>query len=826
MVRAFFFLFFLFFVQEAFAAPTLISSSQSTGPAGADDNEEELLAKVFGAKREQKDVMMEFVLSLDGEKVGDVMVMVGKTNKVFAQSVKEALGEYITEDMIKKIDTMADKNGFIPFDALNKSGFEIVFDKMSLTVDIRVPVSKKKERSIEVGSKRQEVKTNVVPATVSSFTHMRSSSSFQDGHFLRHIYVFTPSVNLLGLVLESEFSCERGKSVTNKDFKRGHTSVVYDWAERALLFQAWDVSSRSGDYCGSPSLCGFSFYKDAARETGGSLSKDISVTLLRTSKIEVYVNENVVKSKENIAPGTYTMTDIPCSYGFNDVKIKITDDTGREQFVQTEAFFDSSFVREGEFSYGGTLGKSEKIAGTVAAGFVKCGIISAVEGSCGFITNRLGRTLSVGAKNRNLLGFFEVRMAHSKYGQDPLKGKIWSISYAPPSVTVLFPISLNVFYEDSDPGFSPYLEVLQSSEERVSTGVLDSSLNQRVVRGRRQTFRSSVSMNNIWGINTGFSYGLEKHAGEKQTRSSINVSRSLQVGDWLFNNLQVNSSLEWVSAPSKSETLFVISLSVPFKAGATCSHQWRNKGGSNTSLYYSSSDNPFGCNASYSKEGAAHAYTGGASYRHARFLANVNGGKSNQSSFTGQVGVETSLAFADGSFAMTNLNAHDGGFVIAVPKGILASEEIGFMNSSARSGWLGGAVLQMGRDVSSFRLDLESLPTGVEVDKDTIVARGGYRRGAVAEVSAEGSYVAQGILLDSKKAPIGMVSGFAISRTKPGSKPILFFMNENGRFVITNLNPGKYTVSVNVEGYADFEITISESKSPFIDLGTIICKDS
>ncbi|MDR0662183.1 MAG: fimbria/pilus outer membrane usher protein [Holosporales bacterium] len=812
-------------------APVVISSSDPN----VLQNEEELLSKVFGARREVKDTLMEFNLLLDGETAGEIMVMVGKTNKVLAKSLREALTDYLTEEQLRKIDTAKDENGFVDFAILNSMNLETKFDKIRLRVEINAPISAKKKRDIAIGSKIKKEKPNVYPALVSACTNVRFSQSFygnEKTHPSHKTLLLTPFLNVAGVVLESEYSYEQEGSKKGP-FKRGRTALVYDWAEEALLFQAGDVSGHSVDYCGSPSVSGVSVYKDAARSGGESMTQNIPVSLLRESTIEVYVNNNLITTKPKVAPGTYMLNDIPCTYGFNDVKIKIIDDTGREAFLKIDTFFDSSFVQKGQCSYGIIFGRSQASSkkNMLASGFLKFGLPFAMEGSLGFSVNKIGRTLSLGTKHKNRFGLFEGRIAHSQYKEIPLqaKGKIFSCAYSSPSLTLLtIPIGFNLFYEHADPFFYSYLDTLTGLVKDAGGSNLSLDTFEKAGKeGGRSSFRSSLSFSNIFQMNVGISCGVEKNQEGTQKRFSLNISRSFQMNNAFLNNLSISGSFERLTFPGRSETIFAIYGSVPLKIGANVSHQWQNKNGTSTSLSYQPSDGGFSGNASFSRNKGAYSYTGSAHYRHARFSANINRSGSKGSSYaTTQVGIETGIVFADGAFAVTQNGANDGGFLIVRTAGALARESVKFLNSSAQSGWLGGAVLSTGRDVSSYRIDLESLPNNLEVTKDTIIAKGSYKRGTVAEISAEGSYIAQGNLLDTKRKPIALAGGFALSKTKKGGSPLLFFTNDDGRFVIAGLNPGKYKVTINVEGYADFEITIPESSAPFIDLGTIVCKDT
>ena len=83
------------------AAPTLIAE-----PASDDNQEKEadILQKIFGSRHASKDVMLEFDVVLDGEDVGQAMVLVGKQNKILVKSLKEVLSDYLNTQELNRID--------------------------------------------------------------------------------------------------------------------------------------------------------------------------------------------------------------------------------------------------------------------------------------------------------------------------------------------------------------------------------------------------------------------------------------------------------------------------------------------------------------------------------------------------------------------------------------------------------------------------------------------------------------------------------------------------------------------------------------------------
>jgi hypothetical protein len=269
-----------------------------------------------------------------------------------------------------------------------------------------------------------------------------------------------------------------------------------------------------------------------------------------------------------------------------------------------------------------------------------------------------------------------------------------------------------------------------------------------------------------------------------------------------------------------------------------------------TGYYNSSSTNGYSCalsqysqgeglgyNLSYNPQKDSNNYGASVNYDHSRFRANVNhnrtdstvrsadGSTSKYSSNSTQVGVESTLFFADGVFSIAKNNTGDGGFVIVRPTDALQDYSLKFIYNASESGLLGGAVIQTSRNqINSSKLDLRNIPDHLEVKQDTVVSEGFYKRGALMNISCEGEYVVEGFLRYEDNKPVELVSGYAVHTTDRDADPVQFFTNEEGNFIIHNLKVGTYRVKVNIKGSKEFSIKVKKTKNNIINVGTIICE--
>ena len=140
----------------------------------------------------------------------------------------------------------------------------------------------------------------------------------------------------------------------------------------------------------------------------------------------------------------------------------------------------------------------------------------------------------------------------------------------------------------------------------------------------------------------------------------------------------------------------------------------------------------------------------------------------------------------------------------------------------------GGAVLKNSRISSTVsRIDLKDIPDNIALKLDTIVSQGQYKRGFIADIQGIKSVTARGILVDSQGKILEQVTGFAINKDNTDEPPVSFFTNSLGEFSLTELKPGNYKLTINVQNTEPLELKIKETpETEELDLGTVVCKDS
>ena len=836
--------------------PLIISGGDFDLTAATITNEDDLLGKVFGNKFSKKDKLMEFEVFLDGERVGDATLLIGVSKKILVKSLKSVLGDYLLPAEIEKIEKASDKSGFISFEDLEFLKLTTNFDMFTLRLEIDVPIEMKKTRKLVVGScESYQEKPNVDSATLSGYIYARLShqQSKSEGEKTNsQTVIINPAVNLLGLLVEGEFSYKKSSSKldSNNKIRREYTTLVYDMPEHDMRFRVGDIFSNYTNYQSIPRVLGFGFSKAGKAVSLDTFNSNMQVTILRKSTIEIYVNNTLVRTTKDVAPGTYVLDDIPYTYGSNNVYVRIIDDTGREQTVSSNALMDSSFLAHGEFDYGATIGYPEADyysdgekkdrydrKNLTKAAFIKCGLFNTIEASLGIMQNSVGESTGIEIRNNSLAGLVELKCASSRYcGTDELKikGKFFDAAYTSPSLKIFdknvrFGMSMN----SSDSFFHSYMkpESLRLASDR-SENDIDQDENNNC--SKSTNIRYQTSIDDLFGACWHMGYSLSNHSGSSRKKTlSINSVKSFPLNGDMFSNCNLNCSFRQSRVNSEPWNRSLnLNLSLTLKDSTTISGNYL-KGKTNNSsfsIFRRPQDNGFGYRANIDNQPTSSRYSLNTNYNHHRFKANFAHSYSKSSESTSQntrLGFETGIFFADNAFAVGSAMPYDGGFVIVNPHNSLKGNNIRFMGNTAESGILGGALLYTSRNyITSSPLDLRDLPDNLELKHDTVIAKGFYKRGAVTEIAAEGSYVARGILKDDDGDLMNLVSGYVIHKTNKDANPAQFFTNSSGNFAISGLKSGKYDVFVNVESCEDFEIDIPESGKNVLDLGDVICKSS
>ena len=807
------------------------------------EDSEEIYRQVFGHVEQQNDMLFDTDVLVDGEKSGSAPTLIGKNCKIQAASLKDCLEEYLELEDINIIDKYKDEDGFIEFQYLNKLSLQTRLNRLTMQVEVSLPIEKKKERSLSGKRGHYQEKPNVNPANVSAVLNVQASQSFNKDRISSvntKNLVLTPYINLFGICVEGETTYQQSTGSKGR-FLRDYTTVTYDWAKADVMFRFGDIFSQTLSYQNPPRIWGFNINKDVEREKSEGISSPIRITLLKKSTIEVYSNNHLIRTRTNVAPGTYILDDISYNNGTNDIKIKIIDESGREEVLDESFFYESSYIPMGKFTFNGSYGYPE-INDSIKGRYdkknpllslsLKYGLLPSVELGAGLLKTKAGKTLAYEIRNKNIFGHFDFKFATSNYERDNtnLSGKVFHAQYISPSINLFDKtnFSFSVSIKKSDNFFRPYLAKIENNLKSY-----DFLKKEENLKGKNIILNCRASLSNIFSFNTGFSYSKKKTFDKKSTKYySFDISRGFSINtDWFSNgNLSASFSRN-IKSNKKAKKSFSIYFSLSLKNHVNLSSgysKYDNEYNSYISMSHSPENTGLNYDITAEKTKDINKVRINTNYSNSIFRGNLSHSRNNKGSSSTNVGIESALYFADGRFGVARTNFEDGGFVIVTPKKDLS--KIKFVSKDAESGFLGGgAILNNSRTYTSVsRIDLKDIPDNITLKQDTIISRGQYKRGFISDIQGIKSITACGILVDSQGKILEQITGFAINKDNTDEPPVSFFTNSDGEFFLTELRPGRYKLTINVQNTENIELEIKETNSEdeIVDLGTIICKDS
>lgn len=704
------------------------------------------------------------------------------------------------------------------------TGVNVAYDAQALALRLIMPDALRRPQRVTLANEAELVGTFDEPASFSAYLNARLSLDHvergRDRGFDEPIVFLDGAARMGDFVLESEGLWQAGAA--GRDFKRHGTRLVYDDVDSVLRWTAGDILTSAHGFQGSLPLAGISVQRSygllrplqTIRPTGRQ-----SFTLRRPSTVEVLVNGQVVR-RMRLDPGPYDLSDFPTTYGANDVKLIITDDTGNVENLSFNLFFDQDQLEAGlsEFAFYAGIKAPRSLNGVdytgdwAVSGFYRRGM-----------SDRF--TLGVNAQaeaGRSLAGLEAV----------------WAS-----------PIGI----------LAGHAAVSRTSEAWGAAGVV--------------TFQRDFPSSQGWGgrLNLTAEFwsnkftvpGAPSHDVPFKRRLGANYSQNF--GDSLYAAVDVQHSqrIDGGPDPLMIRGSFGWRLSRTFNLTGDFFHQrnvsWRGhetglrlaltvRLGDRSSLQ-ASYDSAYGTSRlSYQRSGGegVGSYSLGADLEHSSAGVNLNGNlnyTSNRaefavthfSSFGRQFGlprdartnlrVATSLAFADGTFALGR--PVQDSFAIVTGHKSLGGGEIhvdpAMGSYTASSGPLGPALKPNLSAYSDRIIAIEApeAPLGVDLGRGSFRVFPPYRSGYRLQVGSDYFITASGRFLNREGEPLSLIAGQATELAEPEREKITVFTNSAGRFALSGLRPGRWRIDMLSEPPLTYFLEISEDAAEIVRTGDL-----
>lgn len=705
------------------------------------------------------------------------------------------------------------------------SDISIVYDAQALALQLVLPDTLRAARDVQLGSMTPETfGTFDPPASTSAYVNARLSwdhvARGEDTGFADPVLFMDGAARIGGVVLETEGVWQPG--ALTSDLQRHGTRLVYDDVESVVRWTLGDVLTLAEGFQTSLPLAGIMVQRSygllrphqSVRPTGRQ-----SFVLRRPSTVEVLVNGQLVR-RVRLDPGPYSLSDFPTTYGANDVRLNITDDTGRTETLRFNLFFDQDQLTAGRSEFALHAGlKAPRPRGGInytnewaASGYYRRGISEQV-------------TLGVNAQAEagTSVGGLEAIWV-TPFGI--LAGQA-AISRSSGTTGVA---GIATFQRDFPwaQGWGGTLnltaELWTNRFTAPETSTVEVPFKQRIGASYSQSFGEALY-------------------------AAIDVQHSSRMGDGP-DPFMIRGSVGWRLTPD-------INLAGDFFHQRNVSSAGNESGArliltvrlGGRSSVQSSYDTAYGTSRlSYQRsegEGVG-AYSAGADLEHSASGTNANGNlsyTSNRAEFAlshlssfgkrfelprdarTNIRAAASLAFADGavafgrpvqdSFAIVTAHESLGGAEVVVDP----TEE----NYTAATDSIGPALKPnlSSYSESTVAIAAPDAPIGIDLGRGSYRLFPPYRSGYRFQVGSEYSISASGRLLGLDGQPLALIAGEATELAKPERGTISVFTNAAGRFGLYGLRPGRWRIEMLTEPALSYSLEVPEGTGEVLNVGDL-----
>ena len=613
------------------------------------------------------------------------------------------------------------------------------------------------------------------------------------------------------------------------EFVRDDVRAIYDFEKSAIRTQVGDLTYPVSGFQVFRPMAGAAFFSQYSLQPSYLThpSGSYELFLNQPSKVTVYINDRLVQML-NLPAGRHNLRDFPFASGLNDLRIELTDESGRTETKTYTYFSNNTLFMPGldELSYAvgspwsDLSGEREYDSGqTTVSGFHRFGV---------------NQHFTVGAN-------IQRDPAQSVFGMDSLLStKIGYFSFEPAYSTVQgrpsgYAAKLRYIMQNylGKERFNRFwaLEVNGFSEDFMEFGAVREDPYPIALK-LIGTHSRAVSKNAALNFNV--SYQFNRLPNDELSRS---FSLSAGLNKRWNKNLSSTFNMVHQRSPNGGDGMSVMAYlvySIPDQRQfVTASHD-TSTGNSRADWNYQphSGAGGFGAQANIQEKddtqsyGALMDYTGNRARMNASHQVafpkeeedpNQAVPTSTKSTSITTLHISTALVFAGGHFSLGRPVTDS--FVMLVPLENLEGQNVKVNPQTngayiAQTDWLGSAVVPElpSYSVSGIALDSKSLTAGAALPRDNFLVKPPYRSGYAIEIGSDATVYLNTKLENEDGTPAAMLAGQAYYLDDSSKEPVTVFTNRSGLLRSEGFRHGRYRLEV-VEGgsYEPIEFTIPES---------------
>lgn len=798
-------------------------AKQSPTPADNPQSVDDLYKSVFGKDRPDTDEGVYGIL-IDGIYVGEYNILPEKSGvdgAVSSKFVTDILSKIVVGEKMQAINNVADNRDMVPFADLRAFDLSVEFDPTQLVLKVGIPMEARAIRDLQLRGlrKRGDIAT-AEQADVSGFVSVRAGltvvedSRLTDTGIARFASDIDAVLNVHNIVLSAEFRYDDARS---RPFTRGDITLSYDDRDSLIRYELGDLTIGRRPFQTAPRISGIGVY----RQFGINPYLNFRPTpqqgfeIDRPARVEVVVNGSTVRSYD-LPAGRFNLRDFPIvSSAGNDIELRIRYASGETETRIFPAFYDLELLSPGLIDFAVNVGLpyedrdgfrryNDNDYNGIA--YIRHGLNATVTAGLHWEGNRTFDTFGAEVVWASPFGTFGFNMATNvrEFGLDDSQ------------------FSLQYRWRDANPERERMVDI-----SAVLTGEDFKTLDQ-IFSGTFVTTQVRVRGGQKIGPDT----RMQVYGGYEEYREfdKATIYAGVEVShQFRFGSVAIGG--EYRDGPDENGFAFRIAFSIPFgRASTSGSYTTRDNAARIEYNHLSSVGvNSFGYNFGAERRDGSDRQFVRATYTGNRFEGSVQQTARNyfsnadQRDFRTDFSFGTAIVMADGqfglsrpvrnSFAIVRADKSAGAYQLAVePRTGFGSTETSY---SGYSGALGPAVVP---SLSPYfdriiQVDAPDAPAGTSLGGQVFIVNPSNKSGFVLTVGGAGNVSVVGNMVDRDGDPFAYITGQA---TMVGgdaeAKPITFFTNARGRFVIDGAEAGKsYTLDLETnEQSARQSLTIPE----------------
>ncbi|AQR75645.1 pilus assembly protein PapC [Sphingomonas sp. LM7] len=703
-------------------------------------------------------------------------------------------------------------------------GIAIRYDPQALQVMLEIAAPSRASRSVGLSdvNNRGPVRY-VTPADLSAYLNIRGSLDWvqqgADQGLASPVTFLDGAVRAGGVVLESEANWQSGAA--GADFQRRGTRLVYDDRRNLVRWTGGDLQTLARGFQSAPEIAGLSvsrFYSLLDPQTIIRPRGSRSFQLERRSTVEVRVNDQLVRRLE-LDPGTFDLRDFPFTQGANDVRLTITDDSGRTQSFDFDIFLDQSQLASGLSEFG-------LYAGTLSPLGTRGPVYSNDLAFSGFYRRGVSDRLTLGANaqadGRGWMGGLETVVATpvGSFGGFASASHVNGVGSGWASIMTF----QRTISRSSDRADALSFSLETRSRNFAPIGTRFPSNPYSYIAG--VSYNSAISDAVYAGLDARYSKGRDRERDVGSIRAT---------GGWRISpDLSFTGDLSYERDGRGNRVAAFLSLTYRLDRASSLRSDYDSRynrtrltyqtyRGSGTGAYTLSADverSDLGAGANAS--GVYYTNRAELGFSHfGTFERNLGGSTGQRTSLR----FGTALAMADGSVSVGR-PIQDGFAIVRAHPSLRGSDiliDANGTSSTTNTGTLGTAIQSSLSSYSERNLLVTApdAPLGANLGEGSFRLLPPYRGGYRLTVGSDYMVSVVGRLLGANGEPIALVAGSAVEAAHPEREPVPLFTNSTGRFGATGLAPGRWRITLTDADKTSFDLVIPKGADATIAVGEL-----